>query len=292
MGSKKLISICSPHLWLIFIASAFFIRPQIVSGQTLKDEVIPLSSMMDRGFLAGLLEKAKSPMAGQALGSFEKMHMPVFNVPRLIEGGALVPVRIEVPHPMEPDHYIRKLMLIDENSIVKLKFVANFTARNNKAYVSTNLKLAKSTELKAIAECNRHGSWLSVSLPIRVGQGGCSVAGAPPGRKLWGDVLWVKFAKDQAGAVRVNLTVRHPMSSGRTIDSAGKITQIHPEFYVKRIRVFYEKVLATEFDLGPGLSDNPTLEFSLNAEGGRTLRLEATNNEGEVFESLVLVRPF
>lgn len=238
------------------------------------------------GFIKELLSGAKVPT------NSEKIHNSTFHIPPIVESGSIVSVSIELNHPMEADHYIQRLILIDENSVIKLKYITRFSPQNAKAYISTNVKLAKTTKLKAIVECNKHGKWVGISSEIKVGAGGCSSPLAPPNRRIAGSIFRTSFEREakDGNAIKVKLSVKHPMDSGFVMDTQENINRQYPEFFLRTLRVLYGEKMAMELDLGPGLSNNPMIEFTLKEGKGPLLRLEGVNNEGQDFKSSVSLK--
>jgi sulfur-oxidizing protein SoxY len=114
-------------------------------------------------------KKAANP---QNLTPEEAMHIPKVDVPIIAEDGSLVPIIVSVNHPMEPDHYIKSIYIVDDLSAIPSKGLYRFTPANGEAYISTRIKLGESTKIRAIAECNKHGKWEN-SADIKVTVGGC-----------------------------------------------------------------------------------------------------------------------
>jgi sulfur-oxidizing protein SoxY len=236
-------------------------------------------------YIAELLQSAKDSKE-------DPQHAISFDVPPVVEDGGVVPISLQLNHPMEPDHYIRSIDFFDENSLIKLKAIARFSPEIGRAQLSTSIRLAKSTRLKAVAECNLHGRWLSVSPEVQVGESGCGAAIARPTLNFSGNILKVKFlGRARKGKPRrINLTVKHPMESGITMEKDGKTTRSFPAFFMKDIRVFYGGNLVSEFQLGPGLSNNPVLGFNLQTDKNGPLKLKATNTEGQSFEDSISLK--
>ena len=236
-------------------------------------------------YIAELVQSAKDPQG-------DKQHTISFDVPPVVEDGSMVPVSLWLDHPMEPDHHIRSIAFFDEASLIKLKAVAHFSPENGRAQLSTSIRLAKSTRLTAVAVCSLHGRWLSVSPQIQVGESGCGAAISRPTPNFSGNIFRVKFSgRGKKGKpLRVNLTVRHPMESGITVDEEGKTTRSFPAFFMKDLQVFYEGKLVIEFRLGPGLSNNAALGFTLQTDEDGPLKLKGTNTEGQSFEDSISLK--
>lgn len=233
-------------------------------------------------YIAELVRSAKDPKG-------DRRHTITFDVPPVVENGAMVPVSLRLDHPMEAGHYIQSLVLFDEASLIKLKSIARLSPENGRAFLSTSIRLARSTKLKAVAECNLHGRWLGISPEIRVGESGCGAAISRPTPNFSGNILRVKFSgRGQKGKpLQISLTIKHPMESGMTLDKEGKATRSFPAFFMKDLQVFYGGKLVSKFELGPGLSNNPVLEFMLQAGKDGSLKLKAINTDGQSFEDSV-----
>ncbi|MBI4456633.1 MAG: thiosulfate oxidation carrier complex protein SoxZ [Acidobacteria bacterium] len=223
--------------------------------------------------LAALLEKVQS--------NSDSQHTPRIKAPRVVETANEVMVTVSVPLAGDEKHHIRRLALFDENSVVKLKYVATFSPAVRQAQVTVAIKMAKSTRLKAIAECSLHGKWLGISSAIEVGVGGCG-AGQEPTRKLVGEVLRVRF-QEIGELVQANMLFRHPMLSGYVMNADGRIAKSYDPFFLKSARVIYRGQPVAEFEIGPGLSDNPQIAILLPRLGNEPLRAEAINSVQQQF---------
>jgi len=117
-------------------------------------------------------ESGRKAVDPKKLTPEEAMHIPTVDLPLIAEDGSLVPIIVSVNHPMESDHYIKSIYILDDLSAIPSKGLYRFTPANGEAYISTRIKLAESTKVRAIAECNKHGKWEG-SADIKVTVGGC-----------------------------------------------------------------------------------------------------------------------
>lgn len=119
--------------------------------------------------LPGLLKKPKDP---KNLTDFEKLHTPVLDLPLIAEDGSSVPVYVDLPHPMEADHYIKSVDVLFYGDPVVQKGKFFFTTMNSKAVLSTQVRLGASGQVVCISECNKHGKWVGTA-DVKVTVGGC-----------------------------------------------------------------------------------------------------------------------
>ena len=119
--------------------------------------------------LPGIINKPKDP---KNLTDHEKMHVPQLSLPPIAEDGAIVPAYVEVPHPMEDDHYIKNVEILFYTDPVVAKGKFHFTPMNGEAFLSTQVRLGVSGQVVCIAECNKHGKWIGAS-DVKVTVGGC-----------------------------------------------------------------------------------------------------------------------
>ena len=226
--------------------------------------------------VSALLEGAQSKVDSQ--------HTPRIKVPRIVELANEVMVTVEVPLAGDDQHYIRRVALIDENSLVKVKYIATLSPAVRLVKITTSIKMAETSKIKAIVECSLHGKWVGVSETVHVGVGGCS-AGQEPSRKLVSKVLQMRFQSVGAG-VEANLLFRHPMLSGYSLSSSNQITKSYEPFFLKTARLMYKREVLAEFELGPGLSENPRLGIVLPRLGSEPLQTEAVNTTDQTFSLL------
>jgi len=154
--------------------------------------------MERRGFLKGLAgacaltavgaptlslgaEKPKSPNEisyekalevitnGKGAKDSEKVHLVV---PEIAENGAVVPVKVTVDHPMEPNNYVKSIHILStKNSNARCADIF-LTPANGKAYFATRIKLGGTQEVVAVAELG-DGTFIKAHKSVKVTIGGC-----------------------------------------------------------------------------------------------------------------------
>ncbi|MFC1664809.1 thiosulfate oxidation carrier protein SoxY [Pseudomonadota bacterium] len=114
-----------------------------------------------------------SPKDPSKMTDMEKLHMPSMVLPPVVEDGSQAPVTIEMDHPMEPDHYIKSIQILNFTDPIVIKGQFYFTPANGTVYLSTQIRLAGGEgTVWCVAECNQHGKW-ATSKDVKVAAGGC-----------------------------------------------------------------------------------------------------------------------
>ncbi len=115
-------------------------------------------------------KKIKDPAAPTDL---EKQHLMEIRLPVIAEDGANVPMIVSLAHPMEADHYIKNIQILNFKDPVISKGVFHFTPANGLAHISTQLRMdGGDAEIFVIAECSQHGKWVA-SKKLKISLGGC-----------------------------------------------------------------------------------------------------------------------
>lgn len=103
----------------------------------------------------------------------EKLHIPKVTLPPVVEDGNQAPIIVESDHPMEDDHYIKSIQIMNFNDPVVIKGQCFFTPKSGQAYVSTQIRLAGGeSRVWVVCDCNVHGRW-AISKDVKVAAGGC-----------------------------------------------------------------------------------------------------------------------
>ena len=93
-------------------------------------------------------------------------------VPEIAENGAVVPVKVEVDHPMEEKSYVKAIHILNsKNSNARCADVM-LSPANAKAYFSTRVKLAETQDIVALIALS-DGSFIKASKSVKVTIGGC-----------------------------------------------------------------------------------------------------------------------
>lgn len=228
------------------------------------------------------------------LSPFERLHFPVLQLPIVTANGAKVPVVVEMIHPMEPDHYITSVHLVNDRDPVPSKGQFQFTPANGQVHLSFQVRLDHGISVvMATADCNQHGRWTSTR-PINIpeGAGGCAGSAPPPGRPRGPEIdppviripQLVKYGRVRPDEIiDVQLKIRHPNRTG-LVYRDGKFIQESEPFYLQDLQAYYSGERVSRFAMTSALSDDPFITFKLRARSEGSLRIVLANNRGQRFE--------
>lgn len=108
------------------------------------------------------------------LTDIERMHLPQITLPPVVEDGSQAPIQVSMAqHPMDDDHYIKSIQIINFTDPVQTKGKFYFTPANGEAFIGTQVRLnGGESSVWVVAECNQHGRW-AASTNTKVAAGGC-----------------------------------------------------------------------------------------------------------------------
>ena len=107
------------------------------------------------------------------LTEFEKIHVPRVTLPPVVEDGNQAPIIVQVDHPMEENHYIKSIQILNFNDPIVIKGQCFFTPMSGEAYFGTQIRLAGGeSRVWVVSECNRHGKYATYK-DVKVAAGGC-----------------------------------------------------------------------------------------------------------------------
>jgi sulfur-oxidizing protein SoxY len=92
--------------------------------------------------------------------------------PLIAENGAVVPVTVEADLPMTPEKYVKSIYIIADKNRRPLNAKFSLTPQLGKATISTNIRLAQTTDVRAVVEMD-DGALYMVKRAVKVTIGGC-----------------------------------------------------------------------------------------------------------------------
>ena len=93
-------------------------------------------------------------------------------VPEIAENGAVVPVKVEVDHPMEENNYVKAIHVLNTKNGNARSADVMLTPMNGKGYFATRIKLGGTQEVVALVELS-DGTFLKAAKSVKVTIGGC-----------------------------------------------------------------------------------------------------------------------
>jgi sulfur-oxidizing protein SoxY len=227
----------------------------------------------------------------------DRLHQPVLRLPVATGNGNKVPIVVEMAHPMEREHYVRSIEVVNPRDPVPSKGVFHFTPANGEVYVAFQARMdAGPSDVLVTADCTVHGRSSSrASITVAEGTGGCAGPDAsrpPRASDLRPPRVRIPALLRRPGVrpnevFEVQLLIEHPNRTGLTYRGGAFVQETEP-FHLERIEVFHGDEPVSHFATTPALSDDPFIRFRLRVRREALLRVVATNNQGR---QLVTAQP-
>lgn len=254
------------------------------------------SSLVLAGMFTGLRNRLglalEPPPPGNTLPD---IHTPKLILPATTRNGNHVPIVVKMNHPMERDHYIRKVEFRNETDPIPSKGIFYPTAANGESYLAFQARMdSGASTVLAIAECNLHGTWSArQQITIPDGQGGCATVGVPKEASAREEIVppviripeLVRRGRLAIGEMaEVQVKFKHPSKTGLAYEDK-KFVQVEEPLYVTLMQVLYGERLVSRYEMTAGLSDNPFLKFKLKFIEEKPIRVVFTNSRGRQFSA-------
>ena len=214
---------------------------------------------------------------------------PIIRLPVLTENGAKVPVVVEVDHPMDIDHHVTTITVVNERDPIAGKGEFSFSPANGQAYVAFQARLDDGpSTVQATVACSRAARWTgTASTRVVDGAGGCGGPVPKPERAatlIRPPVIRLpQAARDESIAagqlLDVQVKIQHPVRTGLERRNGAWVQAAEP-FYLTEMDVFLDGLRVSHFALTPAESDNPFITFRLKPRRAGLLRVAFRNNRG------------
>lgn len=211
---------------------------------------------------------------------FSRRHLPRITAPHVAPTGSVVPVVVSLDHPMEEDHYIEAVEILNHDDPIVSKGRFHLTPANGEAYLSTQVRMSEGrSSVAVLANCSQHGEWRT-SQRITVLSEGCATAGDErENNEIGRPILRFPEPIARGQVAKVQVKFRHPSRTGLE-KRDGAFRQVAPAFYLKTMEVFYGDERVSLYEMTPALSDTPFITFKLRITREAPLRVVFTNSEG------------
>ena len=207
-----------------------------------------------------------------------------FSAPRRAESGAQVPIEITVDQSQTGGKPIKNIYLLVDANPIPLATTYHLTDKLGNFKISTRIRMEMDSYIRAVGE-TADGQLVMGSVEVRAagGCGGMIDADEKEIRAAAGKIKMNVEAPAQKGdKATVTFIIKHPMRTGlqRDLVSQGFI----PAFYINKANFSFNNEPILGVDVNVGTSEDPYMRFEFLPSTAGTVKVEATDNEGKVFE--------
>ncbi|MGE4296273.1 MAG: thiosulfate oxidation carrier protein SoxY [Campylobacterales bacterium] len=149
------------------VGAALSLAPNLLGADAPKPAEVKLPPIVSPNKMS-VEENIKVLTGGKAV----KSGKITLTAPDIAENGAVVPVKVEVDHPMDDKNYVKAIHVINEKNQNSRCASVLLTPANGKGYFSTRVKLGESQKVIALAELS-DGSFYRAEKEVKVTIGGC-----------------------------------------------------------------------------------------------------------------------
>lgn len=206
----------------------------------------------------------------------------VIEAPKRAEDAAIVPITVKSLVPQSADKYIQNIHIVVDNNPEPYSANFHLSPKLGLIDISTRMRVDQYTFVRAIAEMN-DGSLHMVSRFVKA-SGGCS---APAGKDAAAALarlgkMQIRMRKPTVGEpVQAQVIISHPNYNGLQFDQASRLyIDAH---YVKNINITYNDKSLISVDTGISVSEDPSIRFTFTPTEKGTLKAEAIDSKGQMF---------
>jgi hypothetical protein len=192
-------------------------------------------------------------------------------------------------HPMEPEHYLATVRVVNERDPIPSKGEYHFTPANGHVYLAFQARLDDGlSTVRVGAECSRGRQW-STLREIRVAAGGGGCAGPLPARDRGEHDIRPPVIRipqllrgqpiEPGQIVDVQVKLKHPVRTG-LVQRDGRWVPATEPFYLTGLDVYFGSARVSRFVLTPALADDPLITFRLRPRDEAPLRVVFRNSRG------------
>jgi sulfur-oxidizing protein SoxY len=208
--------------------------------------------------------------------------------PSRAQDASIVPIGISTKMPQTPERYIRKVYLLIDRNPSPIAAIFTLTPESGRADIETRVRVEEYTWMRAIAELDDGGLFMSARYVKAAG--GCSAPyGTAPDFERFVPKLKLKLdASVVAGEpVLAQLMIQHPNSSGLARD---QLTQLSiPAYYVRTIEITFAGMPVMSADIDFSISENPNFRFYFVPRKGGELKAVVVDTKEREIEGVVEV---
>jgi sulfur-oxidizing protein SoxY len=210
------------------------------------------------------------------------------DMPYRAEDAAIVPVTLRTRlSPGDGRRVLRITLVIDQNPApMAAKFEIGPDATVSE--ISTRVRVNNYTDVHAVAELS-DGKLYMTKTYVKA-SGGCSAPAAKNAEEAkgrLGQMRYRQFARPSQGPASgtrdAQIMIGHPNNSGLQMD---QVTQLYvPAFFINELRISQDDGLVLAMEGGISISEDPNIRFTYVPNGAKSIRVEAKDTEGHVFQN-------
>lgn len=208
-------------------------------------------------------------------------------MPYRAEDAAIVPVTLRSKLAPDDARHLKTITLvIDQNPApMAAKFELGPDARVSE--ISTRVRVNSYTNVHAVAELS-DGKFYMVKTYVKA-SGGCSAPAAKnmeEAKNHLGQMKYRQFARADQGPTNgprdAQIMIGHPNNSGLQMD---QMTHLYvPAFFIDELHVWQDNSPVLSMEGGISISEDPNIRFTYVSNGAKTLRAEAKDTSGHIFQ--------
>ena len=208
-------------------------------------------------------------------------------MPYRAEDAAIVPVTLRNLLPSDDLRRVVAITLVIDQNPSPMAARFELGPASSVSQISTRVRVNNYTDVHAVAELS--DGKLYVTKTFVKASGGCSAPAAKNPEEAQakiGQMRFRQFARSgegpSSGARDAQIMIGHPNNSGLQMD---QVTQLYvPAFFVNELRVWQDDNLVLAMEGGISISEDPNVRFTYVPSAAKTVRVEAKDTEGHVFQ--------
>jgi len=208
-------------------------------------------------------------------------------MPYRAEDAAIVPVTLRNVLPSDDLRRVVAITLVIDQNPSPMAARFELGPASSVSQISTRVRVNNYTDVHAVAELS--DGKLYVTKTFVKASGGCSAPAAKNPEEAQakiGQMRFRQFARSgegpSSGAREAQIMIGHPNNSGLQMD---QVTQLYvPAFFVNELRVWQDDNLVLAMEGGISISEDPNIRFTYVPSAAKTVRVEAKDTEGHVFQ--------
>jgi sulfur-oxidizing protein SoxY len=208
-------------------------------------------------------------------------------MPYRAEDAAIVPVTLRTILPAGDSRRVVAITLVIDQNPSPMAARFELGPEASVSQISTRVRVNNYTDVHAVAELS--DGKLYVAKTYVKASGGCSAPAAKnadDARGKLGQIRFRQFARPGdgpvSGAREAQVMIGHPNNSGLQMD---QVTQLYvPAFFVNELQIRQDDGLILKVSGGISISEDPNIRFTYVPNGAKSIRVEAKDTEGHVFQ--------